>query len=130
PADHHTLEDLDAGPVAFDHPGVHLERVPCPEVGDVGPLRQGLQRVERVHSVVLTALRRTDRRRADGPAGPPRRWRTRPPARRDGPGNLATLPHPLPARPTRPPSAPPGRARPARRRAARRAGPAGAPRSA
>src|SRR5579859_1519302 len=33
--DHHTLEDLDPGPVALDDPGVHLERVASAEVRDV-----------------------------------------------------------------------------------------------
>jgi hypothetical protein len=34
--DHHTLEDLDSGPVSLDDPDVHLERVSRPEPRDVG----------------------------------------------------------------------------------------------
>src|SRR5690349_4390273 len=47
--DHDALEDLDPGPVALHDPHVHLERVTGTEVRDVGPLRLGVERVQRVH---------------------------------------------------------------------------------
>src|SRR5690348_4227697 len=58
-ADHHTLEDLDPGPVALDDAAVHLDGVTGPEVGDVGPLRLGIERVQRVHRDLSLALKVT-----------------------------------------------------------------------
>src|SRR3954451_16465540 len=50
------LEHLDAGPVALDHPHVHLDGVTGAEGGDVGPQRGGVEVVQRVHGGI--ALRR------------------------------------------------------------------------
>ena len=58
-ADHDALEDLDAGTVALDDPGVHLDGVTGAEVGKVGPLRLGVERVQRVHRCILVSSRRT-----------------------------------------------------------------------
>jgi hypothetical protein len=56
-ADHDALEDLDPGPVAFHDPGVHLDGVAGPEVGNVGALRLIVESVQRVHRCILVVLK-------------------------------------------------------------------------
>src|ERR671920_305085 len=47
-ADHHALEDLDAGAVALDHLDVDLDRVAGPEGGNVVAKSRGVQGVDDV----------------------------------------------------------------------------------
>src|ERR687893_3120386 len=66
-ADHDALEDLDAGAVTLDDPGVHLDGVTGAEGGNVGALRLGVESVQRVHRCILLlkAHREFDARMGD-----------------------------------------------------------------
>src|SRR5256714_6750010 len=68
--DDDAVEDLDPGTVALDDPCMDLERVAGAEIRDVGPLRLGVQGVQRVHRCCFLGAQGVPRRAR------PRRWST------------------------------------------------------